>query len=197
MLFNNEIITHRSKTLYFKKWIEGGIIYMKDIIKHDESRILTLREVQETLTQNPAVTTFEYLAVINALPTQWKTWVQNIANNHVTNATQNNNAAMMWNTKSKVIAEHLNSKIEHAIPSAVSLWQRKLNFTLDSQYWSIPYLVTTETRLRELQWKINHHIYATNILLHKMKVTLNNKCSYCINEVDFLEHFLFSLSKGF
>ena len=41
-----------------------------------------------------------------------------------------------------------------------------------------------------LQWQILHDIYSTNILLSKMKVKENNKCSYCTDTVDVTEHFL-------
>lgn len=48
---------------------------------------------------------------------------------------------------------------------------------------------TKEVRLLELHWKITHNIYPTNILLQKMKVRDTNRCSYCNDEVDFIEHF--------
>ena len=34
-----------------------------------------------------------------------------------------------------------------------------------------------------------HNIYSTNILLSKMKVKENNKCSYCTDTVDVIEQF--------
>ena len=40
-----------------------------------------------------------------------------------------------------------------------------------------------------LQWKILHNIYPTNILLSKIKVKENNKCSCCSDTVDVIEHF--------
>ena len=41
-------------------------------------------------------------------------------------------------------------------------------------------------KLQMLQWK---NIYPTNILLSKMKVSKNNKCSYCTDMVHVLQHF--------
>ena len=55
--------------------------------------------------------------------------------------------------------------------------------------------VYQETRLRVLQWKILHSIYPTDILLSKMKVRDSNKCSYCADTVDVIEH-LFSWMSG-
>ena len=51
---------------------------------------------------------------------------------------------------------------------------------------------TSETRLWVLQFKILHNIYPTNILLRKMNITHNAKCSYCPETTDFIEHFFFS-----
>ena len=48
-----------------------------------------------------------------------------------------------------------------------------------------------ETSLRVLQWKLLHNIYPSNILLNKMKVTENQNCPYCPDEVEFIEHFFF------
>ena len=56
--------------------------------------------------------------------------------------------------------------------------------------WLLSYKCTQETRLRVLQWKILHNIYPTYMLLSKMKVKENSKCSYCTDTVDVIEHFL-------
>ena len=58
----------------------------------------------------------------------------------------------------------------------------------------ISIIVTKETRLQVLQWKILHNIYPTNILLCKMKVRDDQMCSYCNDVVDYIEHFFFDCS---
>ena len=57
--------------------------------------------------------------------------------------------------------------------------------------WSLPSLVTKETRLQVLQWKRLHNIYPTNTLLCKMKVKDDQMCSCCYDVVDYIEHFFF------
>ena len=86
----------------------------------------------------------------------------------------------------KVLVDRKNSSA-----CAIGFWKRKLNFDVTSNVWIMATRSTKETRLKLLQWKILHNIYATNILLSKMKVTENNKCSYCKNIVDFIEHFFY------
>ena len=78
-----------------------------------------------------------------------------------------------------------------SVPCAKGFWSRKFGLEIDEHIWSIPSLVTKETRLRVLQWKILHNIYPTNILLCKMKVRDDQMCSYCNDVVDYIEHFFF------
>ena len=75
-------------------------------------------------------------------------------------------------------------------PCSISFWKRKLDVNILNTNWSVAYKSTQETRLRLLHLKIMHNIYRTNILLCKMKVKEQNKCSYC-NDVHFIEHFFF------
>ena len=77
------------------------------------------------------------------------------------------------------------------VPCANGFWSRKSGLEIDEHKWSIPSVVTKETRLRVLQWKILHNIYPTNILLCKMKVRDDRMCSYCYDAVDYIEHFFF------
>ena len=77
------------------------------------------------------------------------------------------------------------------VPCANGFWHRKFGTEIDKHIWSLPSLVTKETRLRVLQWKLLHNIYPTNILLCKMKVRDDQMCSFCYDVVDYIEHFFF------
>ena len=83
--------------------------------------------------------------------------------------------------------KELNS-LKSTDPCCVQFWKHKMNYTLSKNNWSIAYNSPKETRLRVLHWKLLHNIYPTNILLHKMKVVDNNKCSFCPDKI---EHFFF------
>ena len=60
--------------------------------------------------------------------------------------------------------------MQDSVPRANSFCSRKFGLEIDEHIWSMPSLVTKETRLRVLQWKILHNVYPTNILPCKMKV---------------------------
>ena len=192
-LFNNHILKYRNKVLFFNAWIRSNITLVKDIINFDENRFLTLNEVQNKVNQNPAITTFEYLAVINTIPNIWKQWAtQQIVNQDIDFIAD---VGIKFNKKPKFIYLQINKNFDSVEPLAKRFWNRKINIDLDENRFILPYIVTKEIRLRELQFKITHNIYATNIMLQKMNVTLSNRCSFCRDQVDYLEHFFFYCDK--
>ena len=81
--------------------------------------------------------------------------------------------------------------MHNSVLCANGFWSRKFGLEIDEHIWSVPSLVTTETRLRVLQWKILHNIDPTIISLCKMKVRDDQMCSYCNNVVDYIERFFF------
>ena len=70
------------------------------------------------------------------------------------------------------------------------LEKKKCHFKFGKHTWLLSYKYTQQLTLRVRQWKILHNIYPTNILLSKMKIKENNKCSYCTDTVDVIGHFL-------
>ena len=191
ILYNNNLIKFKNKVLFFEHWKKRGIEKVRDVINFENNRLNTLDEIQSKLTQNRAVTIFEYNALINALPQTWKNWI-NENNRHQNIDFSIECEALVFNNKPRMIKKYLKDKEEENTPNAYYFWQRKLGVTIDKQVWSMPREATKEVRLLEMQWKIIHNLYPTNILLQKMKVCDTNKCSYCPEEVDFLEHFFYN-----
>ena len=69
MLFNNNLLSYKTKVLFFPKWQAIGLEQVKDVININEKRLLSLEEVQALTGQNTANTIFEYNALlINAFP---------------------------------------------------------------------------------------------------------------------------------
>ena len=81
-----------------------------------------------------------------------------------------------------------------AIPSAENKWIEYFPF-LETINWSDIYslcsLVTTNSKLRSLQYNIVHRIFCCNYNLYLWKIVEKSECWYC-NEVDTLEHYFFS-----
>ena len=56
----------------------------------------------------------------------------------------------------------------------------------------MPFIVTNNTKLQWLQYRINHRILATNSFLFKIKVVENPYCTFCHEELETIEHLLWN-----
>ena len=189
LLFNNQLIMYKRNVLYFANWKRCGLEKVKDIINTNENRLLSLEEIQNVVEQNNAVTLLQYNAIVNALPRCWKEW---ISDGNYDNESTEYSEVIIYNTKLKIIKQSLADKAGQSTtitPHACNIWQQKLGVHIDENVWQMPRKATKEIRLKELQWKIVHRIYPTNIILQKMKVSETNKCNYCVDIIDHLEHF--------
>ena len=54
----------------------------------------------------------------------------------------------------------------------------------------MPFIVTNNTKLQWLQYRINHRILTTNNFLFKIKITGNPLCTFCKTENEYIEHIL-------
>ena len=71
-----------------------------------------------------------------------------------------------------------------------AFWEKKLNTKLHESTWENVFKYIKEIKLQELQWKILHNIFPTNILLNRMGITESEKCKDC-GEKDHLEHYFY------
>ena len=72
MIFNNNCVKYKEKTLFLFRWVHKGIERIKHIVHNTEKRLLTLDEIQSKIGFNKANILFEYNALLNALPSRWK-----------------------------------------------------------------------------------------------------------------------------
>ena len=180
-LWNNENITHQGNVLFFKSWT-NKVTFLNEIV--NENGIFSFETI-ERLIGSKASLRLEYItvrtAVISFLQNSGNT-IENPINNAPSNSKKANSAKLFRNLI-------VNSR--YVEPCAVRFWKNKLNVDINKNTWNIPIVSTKEARLRELQWKILHNIYPTNILLQKMGLRNSNVCHFCNNHVDFVEHFFF------
>ena len=67
-----------------------------------------------------------------------------------------------------------------------------LTLGLDETKWrelfKLPFIVTQNTKLQWLQYKVNQRILGTNKLLYKIKVKDNVFCTFCQEDEETIEH---------
>ena len=57
--------------------------------------------------------------------------------------------------------------------------------------YSLPFTVTTDTKIREFQYKLLNNIVFTNDKLFRFKMIDSPFCAFCQTEVESLEHLIF------
>jgi len=57
--------------------------------------------------------------------------------------------------------------------------------------YSLPFTVTLETKIREFQYKLLSGIIFTKESLFRFKMIESPMCTFCLKEVEYLEHLLF------
>ena len=129
-----------------------------------------------------AITQYEFNGVYNALK-QFEG--SRISNNKDDTIFLNNKALSEW--KNQDIQKLLK---EHCIKDIICKWTNIFNdirIQEDKTILTRIPLITNETKLIILQWKILHHIFPSNNFLHKIGKAETNECIYC-QEIETIQH---------
>ena len=69
----------------------------------------------------------------------------------------------------------------------------RINFQFDwNEIYLLSFKVSLETKIREFQYKVLNNIVFTNEKLFKIKMIDSPQCTFSKNEIEFLEHLLYS-----
>ena len=178
-LFNNSVINYKNNPLFFSKWIKKDIKYVKDLTI--DGRIKSFTEIEEIIGRDGQLL-FEYLAIKTAV-LQIKIDIPGLEQKskgepdpYFLKLPNKNIRNIIINNQKKDL-------------KCLELWKRKLNIDI-SIYFPLGRLATKESRLRLLHFKLIHHLYPSNVLLHKMNIKDNPFCESC-SEVETLEHLFY------
>ena len=74
------------------------------------------------------------------------------------------------------------------------MWENRIGHKMNPNTWSNLYTGQKEIKLIQLQWKILHNIFPTNIFLHKIGIKPSDLCDHC-KERDYVEHTFFKCDR--
>ena len=76
------------------------------------------------------------------------------------------------------------------IPTGQTRWNKQLNITPEQwkKIYTLPYLITKDTYLLWLQYRILHNILPTNSYLVKIQVCESNNITFCKNNKETIDH---------
>lgn len=192
VIWNNDCITSKGNTLYFKGWINIGFIYVSDLFK-DDGKMYTFDEIKDRFV-HPANACIQYIAVKQAIPTLWKNKRTGTRSDGITFKYKNGNTSLELCT-TKIYRKEMIDKV-NTKPICELFWERKFEYKCFEwgEIWGNHIKQIKEPRLMTLNWKIISNIYPTKIFLHKIGKEQDTICDVC-NEIDYIEHFFYYCKK--
>ena len=177
-IFLNDCVKYKGKILFFNDWISANTLYVRQVY---DNGVKSYPELKRLVHSHPHFF-FQYYALRNALDS-------------VAVSLQSEPFFLLQGKPLSKLSCHnircmlLKNESSDA-PICQRYWERHFMNSLPkwTDIWQLPFNVLHDARSRELQWKITHHIYATNILLYKMGISQTSNCTEC-NELDTLIHF--------
>ncbi|XP_052074422.1 uncharacterized protein LOC127712168 [Mytilus californianus] len=168
-LWMNNCIKIENKPVFYKNWFNKGIVFINDIIS-DAGKILSLEQLEETFKVDRNV--MKYNSIISAVKNARKGYV---FDNYKLVTPFIPSFAKIFFKSSRGTKDMYSLLIRNNIVSTgQKKWDQILN--VDENEWRIifklPFVVTKNTKLQWLQYRINQHILGTNKFLNKINVTI-------------------------
>ena len=193
MLWFNSNLKINGKLLFYAEWYQKGIVYIKDLMDENETRFLDYYEFQNKYELNTTFVTF--YGIINTI---CKKYVDEGV--ELYDDLKINKLIQAKSTSKAFYSEILSKNNKHRNRKCFDKWQRKLGKQIDwEEAFSNIYVYTIDPKLRHFQFKILHDVFPNNKILKKLGLTDNDKCDFCKEHVDSVEHYLWecSISKQF
>ena len=176
MIWCNENICYKRRYLYNYNWIKKGILYISDVIDengHIKSYQTLARKVGES-----ASNLMYYNVIVNAVRCLRLS------------PGLNSGILIQKKTNNRMLNRYIAS-VDAPEIACQSVWEDTFQSTLNwPEIWKLPFRVSRDTKSREIQWKILHRIYPTNVYLCKIRIRNTDICEQCSHNVaDTLEHF--------
>ena len=192
IIWNNKEIRIENKPVYYKKYFESGIIFVKDLLFH-----LNIQESFNCVKRKLSCKTNLLL---------WAGLRHSIPINLKLDTSQNflaptpilkikNNTFDVTEKKSRDYYILLISN-KAQFPNATNNLRSEFHLSTDQlkQVFILPHIVAFEPYIKAFQYKILNSILFTNVKLHKIGFKESDLCSFCETAPETLHHLLFLCS---
>ena len=193
-IYYNENIKINGNYVYDKKLMEAGVWTVRDLFD------INLNLLPFEVLRNRGVQTNFYLTWRGIVELVIKKWKGKIAINRVKHLNEiriKNNEECL--TLSKLNARNLYDILVHKkIPLSKAKQSYCDYFNIDNtvEHWStiytMPRQVMYDNKIKEMQFKILHKYFPTNLLLYKMKKVNSHSCSFCFMYAEDMFHLFYN-----
>ena len=194
-IWNNKHILIEKKSCFIKHLIDHRIVKIGDLISNT-GRFLESEKILHL--QLSPIHYFKLMGIINAIPNEWRL----IIKQRQQHAYSPSNETIQINidgvnvdllkVTSKMIYNEFKRKKQTTPSAQINLNQKYPELSVEwKKIYSLPFTVTTETKIREFQYKLLNNIVFTNDKLFRFKMIDSPFCAFCQTEVESLEHLFF------
>jgi hypothetical protein len=191
-LFYNHCILIGNKSVFLKSWFEAGAQYICDVHKSNSTEIMTVDEFNAKFNLNANFLT--YTGIINAV----KQFLNKCNQNHKHTVHLQRPIFptfikyILINQKGcKELYTSFNQNSSE-LPTSQNKWCDRLHCKIEQHdwkiYYSLPFNITSDTRIQWFQVRLLHRVLGTNELLFNIGRKENSLCTFCLRETESIEH---------
>ena len=186
ILWNNRFIMISGKSIYYKTWVNKGILRVCNLLD-THGQFLCFEDFKCKF--GVRCTLLDYAGVLAAIPKHWKSKILGISPMGVEPFKSLTDSDTFPSTKKTrlILAKQSFS------PPIVKISLSKQVSNVKDVY-ELPFKVTMENKSRSFQFKIMHNIIPTNLSLHKMNIKESPHCEHCLFQIETLVHMLLECS---
>ena len=199
IIWGNKYFQFKGKCLYFKNWINAGIVYVKDLFNYEgcflsESDLLSILPVKRNWISEYSIikTVFSPLAKLFCTETAHYIRIPKMT--------------LFFNGKKMVNIKHVKSTVFYNIlvqnigtrHYMEKQWNLKFKNNYQKSDWQNIYLRKIKSipckKIAEFNYKLLQNLLITGYILGKWNKNISSTCTYC-NENDTPEHLLFCCNR--
>ncbi len=197
ILWNNQRININCIPLFYKQWMEKGIIFLKDVLD-GRGNIMTADEIKDKY--GIQMNFLDYASIVKAIPQEWKHWARENVKCIDMRSRDCNRLSFVINGE-EINVNYAKCKDYYKIlvkmraekPIALEKWLEK-GYSCEEVNTSFlrAKQLTSNTSLQQFYYFLVHRVIPTRKYLFQQKVQdiTSDKCEYC-NEIDTIEHAFF------
>ena len=201
IIWNNDQILVNNKSVYYKEFSEAGIMKIGDLfdVSGKIKSFNTLR-----IKQRSNIDFLRWYGIVQAIPGKWRCNTIAQANVNISmidqdviiGCTLENRFVPLDKVKSVSFYKHL-TKAKNTIPKCLDTLKNIYNIDMQSykDLFMLPWKTTIDSRLRWMQFRINHFILPTNKWLHKIGLIDSPICKRCNTHIETMVHMIVECPK--
>ena len=196
VIWNNKYIIVQKLSTFEKLFYSKGIITVGDLLSDAG---VFLKDANMLKANLSPLERFKLMGIVDAIPREWRQIIRQSAQHlpplHIGDTIYlklENSQVALLKVSSKLLYTAFKSR-KQAPPTAQKKFLKKFpQLQIDwSKIYSLLFIVTIETKIREFQYKILNNIVFTNEKMFRLKMIDSPLCTFCKREIESIEHLFF------